>query len=142
MNTARTSHISLFALLLFALCTGTAAQQCVRPAPPGQYLNTPPRQQSMPVRNSDQETMDKMARGTYGRATGMPSKKEDLAIERRYQVQQQIVAQSAQLLILARQLNADASASGENQLSASAVKEAAKIEKLAKSIKNKTMNAH
>ena len=141
MNISRIFQAFLAILLLFALCNGTAAQQCTRPAPPGQSPNMQPRQQSILVRTSDLEILDKMARGTYGHAMDIPGKQHDLAIERRHKLQQQVVTQSARLLVLAQQLNTDATASSAHLLPASAVKEAAQIEKLAKSIKEKTLNA-
>ncbi|HUY82272.1 MAG TPA: hypothetical protein VMU92_11165 [Acidobacteriaceae bacterium] len=62
---------------------------------------------------------------------------EKMAIARNNERQKAIISQSAQLLALAKKLNADASRSNANQLSVTVVKEAAEIEKLAKSIKDK-----
>ncbi|HTV04213.1 MAG TPA: hypothetical protein VME86_02515 [Acidobacteriaceae bacterium] len=62
---------------------------------------------------------------------------ERMAMERNTERQQKIVSESAQLLDLAKKLNADVAKSDKNELSVSVVKEADAIEKLAKSIKDK-----
>lgn len=67
---------------------------------------------------------------------------ERMAIERNHQRQQKIVRQSAQLLALAQKLKADVDKSSPNQLSVAVVKEAAEIEKLAKSIKDHMRNGY
>jgi hypothetical protein len=59
-----------------------------------------------------------------------------MAGERNDQRQQKIVSDSARLLVLAQKFNAEVAASGKNQLTASLVKEAREIEKLAKSVKD------
>ena len=60
-----------------------------------------------------------------------------MAVERNKSRQKQLLAESAQLLALAQKLNSDLAKSTQDQLSVSVVKEADKIAKLAKSIKNK-----
>lgn len=62
---------------------------------------------------------------------------ERMARQRNSDRQKQIVADTAQLLKLAQQLNVDVSKSTKNTLSLDVVKEAGEIEKLAKSIKDK-----
>jgi hypothetical protein len=62
---------------------------------------------------------------------------ERMAIERNIDRQKQIVNDTARLLQLAQQLNADVSKSDKNTLSVAVVKKAEEIEKLAKSIKQK-----
>ncbi len=62
---------------------------------------------------------------------------EQMAIARNAQRQKQIVSESARLLVLAQNLNADVNKSNKDELSISVVKEAEEIEKLAKSIKDK-----
>lgn len=62
---------------------------------------------------------------------------ERMARERNVDRQKAIVADTAQLLKLAQQLNIDVSKSNKDQLSLTVVKEAGEIEKLAKTIKDK-----
>jgi hypothetical protein len=56
--------------------------------------------------------------------------------------EQNIVSDSAHLLALAQKLNAEVARSNKNELSVSVVKEAAEVEKLAKSIKDKMRHGH
>lgn len=60
-----------------------------------------------------------------------------MAMQRNNDRQKQIVNDTARLLQLAQQLNADVSKSDKNTLSVGVVKKAEEIEKLAKSIKQK-----
>lgn len=62
---------------------------------------------------------------------------ERMARQRNTDRQKQIVADTAQLLKLAQQLNIDVSKSNKNTLSLNVVREAGEIEKLAKTIKDK-----
>jgi len=62
---------------------------------------------------------------------------EQMAARRNEDRQKKIVSDSARLLALAQQLNADISKSNKDTLSVPVVKEADEIEKLAKSIKDK-----
>lgn len=62
---------------------------------------------------------------------------ERMARQRNTDRQKQIVADTAQLLKLAQQLNIDVSKSNKNTLSLNVVREASEIEKLAKTIKDK-----
>jgi hypothetical protein len=60
---------------------------------------------------------------------------ERMARERRTQLQKKMVTESNQLLALAQKLNAELASAPGTQATASAFKEAQKIEKLAKSIR-------
>lgn len=62
---------------------------------------------------------------------------ERMARQRNTDRQKQIVADTAQLLKLAQQLNADVSKTNKDTLSLNVVKEASEIEKLAKTIKDR-----
>lgn len=67
---------------------------------------------------------------------------EHMALKRDNARQKQIVADSARLLKLAKQLNADVAKSDVNTLSIPVVKDAAEIEKLAKTIKERMSNGY
>jgi hypothetical protein len=142
MNPTRAIRFSLFGTLFFTLGVAATAQQCNRPAPPGQYANAQAVQRHTPLRADDQQTINEMARGTYGSASGSPGMKEKMAAERREALQQKVTSQSAKLLTLAQKLNADAVASNKDQLSVAVVKEASEIEKLAKSIQGKISHGY
>ena len=72
----------------------------------------------------------------------MGSLNEEMAVERNIARQRTIVGQSDQLLALAIKLKTDVAKSNSDELSVAVVKEAAEIEKLAKSIKNKMRNGY
>lgn len=72
----------------------------------------------------------------------MGSLNEQMAVERNFARQRTIVDQSAQLLLLAGRLKDDVAKSTSDELSVSVIKDAAQIEKLAKSIKNKMRNGY
>lgn len=72
----------------------------------------------------------------------MGSLNEQMAVERNIARQRTIVGQSDQLLTLARKLKANVAKSSSDELSVAVVNEAAEIEKLAKSIKNKMRNGY
>jgi len=59
------------------------------------------------------------------------------AQRRNDQRQQQIVSDTAKLVTLTQQLKTELEKSGNNQMSAAAIKKAEEIEKLAKSVKEK-----
>lgn len=67
---------------------------------------------------------------------------ERMALKRDNARQKQIVTDSAKLLKLAKQLNADVAKSNVNTLSVPVVKEAAEIEKLAKTIKERMSDGY
>ena len=142
MTRTRPIYLVLLAILVLTLCTGATAQQCTRPAPPGAHPSWNAVRLNRARAGDQQQTMRDMNRGTYGHAPELPGKKTDLALRRRQQIQQKVVSQSARLLLLAQQLNTDAATSSTNQISVAVVKEATKIEKLARSIENKTRNSY
>jgi hypothetical protein len=97
----------------------------------GQAQQMPPAQHPVPASpgqapNSSDEN-DPMARRIMGQQ----------AERRNTQRQQDIVNDTAKLLLLAQQLKAEVDKSSKDQLSISVVKKAEEIEKLAKSVKEK-----
>ena len=123
MRFARVFALSPIFLLLLAFCSEPKAhaQQTQVPA----YL--PP---TAPMPNTNTNVGPRL--GPFGRQMA-----ERMARERRNELQKQMVTESTQLLVLAQKLNAELATSTRVQLSVSAIKEAQKIEKLAKSIKAK-----
>lgn len=115
---ARTTALAVIALLIVLAAPSALAQQAnpapTRPSIPGM----------IPMGGNGQLQDPSMHRML-----------ERMARERNDARQKQIVADSARLLKLAKQLNADVAKSNKNTLSVTVVKEAAQIEKLAKSIK-------
>lgn len=101
-------------LLLFPT---TALSQVTAPAPPPGFPSAgpPPRTVDPSMRRMD----------------------EQMAMERNTERQQKIVADTARLLDLAKELNDAVSHSTKNTLSIAVVKKAEEIEKLAKTIKDK-----
>lgn len=142
MTTTRPIHLAFLAILVLALSAGAAAQQCTRPAPPGTHPAWNAGALNHARAGDQQQTMNNMDRGTYGSAPNLPGKTDVLALKRRQLLQQKVVSQSSQILVLAQQLNAYAAESSANQLSVVVVRDAAKIQKLARSIKNKTRNSY
>ncbi|MFZ0661522.1 MAG: hypothetical protein WAM66_02420 [Acidobacteriaceae bacterium] len=67
---------------------------------------------------------------------------ERMAIERNANRQKKIVADTARLLAMAKKLNAEVSRTDKNQLSITVVQQAAEIEKLAKSIKERMRDGY
>lgn len=113
------------ALALLTLCgpaTAYAQQQSQSPVPPVPV---------MPGINPNAPESDPTVR----RMT------EQMSLKRNAQRQQQIVSDTAHLLQLAQQLNADVSKSNKDELSVTVVKDADEIEKLAKSIKDRMRDA-
>lgn len=113
-------------LMLLSLCLlPTAHAQQTNPVPPLQ----------VPVRALGNNTPP-------GSDPLLRSMNEKMALERNAQRQKTIVSQSDELLALARKLKADVAKSNKDELSVSVVREAAEIEKLAKSIKNKMRDGY
>lgn len=136
MKTARTllSLLSFILLLLLALCLAPAYAQTHAPL----TANCTPHSANAYQRNSDQQAMQEMTQDAPPIAgSRTDGAREKLATERSQRRQMKIASESTQLLALAQKLNADLARSSPNQLSVSVVKEAAEIEKLAKSIKTK-----
>ena len=123
MKSARVLTLSPLFLLLLTFCPAPAAhaQQTQVPA----YIPPP-----AGVSNSNGNAAPDP--GPFARHMA-----ERMAKERNKERQKQIVTESAQLLALAQKLNTDIAESTRDQLSISVIKEAVKIEKLAKSIKSK-----
>lgn len=122
MKAAHACVPSFFAFLLLLAASGaahTARAQQMQPA----YI--PP---SLPATTGS---------APPGSDPVMRSMDEKMAIERNNERQRKIVTESEQLLALAKKLNTDVGKSNQNELSVAVVKEAAEIEKLAKSIKDK-----
>lgn len=113
----------LFLMLLLAICPSTAAhaQQSQVPTyfPPNSGIS-----------NSNPNAASN--RGPLERRMA-----ERMAVERNKERQKQMEKESTELVALARRLNADLANSIRARRPKSVRKEAAKIEKLAKSIKNK-----
>ena len=118
MKKTPTLYFSLFSVLVFSLCTFARAQQ--------QY--TPPNAQ-------DQGVMPAMAAGSGQTKPGGAGVSATMTAEHKQGLQNQVTTQSAQLLALAHKLNVDLDKSNANELSVAVVKDAAEIEKLAKSIR-------
>lgn len=135
MPTARALISSLSLPLLLLVTTSAApfaaAQSRSSPAPDTQFhtsvVDVPPPAPDLNANGDASKGSDIFIRQMY----------EKMARERGIQRHKLIVAQSAQLLALAKQLNDDIAKSNKNQLPVPVVKEAAEIEKLAKSIKSK-----
>lgn len=76
------------------------------------------------------------------RDSGVRQMTERMAIERNANRQKKIVADTARLLAMAKKLNAEVSRTDKNQLSITVVQQAAEIEKLAKSIKERMRDGY
>lgn len=122
MNIARTTCIPVSAILLFGLATTANAQQ--QPVAPSAQ---------------DQQAMRTMAAGPAHSGPGNAGMSAQMTTKHNQRLQTQVTTQSAQLLALAHKLNVDLDRSSANELSLAVVRDAAKIEKLAKSIQK---NAH
>ena len=123
MRYARVLTLSPIFLLLLAFCLAPKAR-----AQQTQVPTYSPPTNTMP--HSNRNVGPNI--GPFGRRMA-----EKMARERRKETQKQMVKESTELLVLAQKLNADLASSTSGQLSASAINEAKKIEKLAKSIRNK-----
>jgi hypothetical protein len=112
-------------IALIAVCAILCA-----PASAQRQQNTSSEQPIVPgVNNPNNSTLDQNP--------AMHHMAERMAMERNIDRQKQIVNDTARLLQLAQQLNADVSKSDKDSLSVAVVKKAEEIEKLAKSIKQK-----
>ena len=118
MKKTRALCCSLFCMLVVGLCTVAEAQQ--------QY--TPPTAQQQGI------TQDMATRASHTSA-GSASTSTTNTAGKKPSLQNQVTTQSAQLLALAHKLNVDLDKSNANELSVAVVKDAAEIEKLAKSIR-------
>lgn len=107
--------------LLLALASPSASSQVEQQLPP----SLAPRTNNSPDRDS-----------SYRKMT------ERMAKERNNERQKKIVADTAKLLAMAQKLNDEVSHSTKNELSVDVVKQAAEIEKLAKSIKEKMRDGY
>ena len=122
MKTSRAVCFALFCMLFFGLGTAARAQQ-QQPSP-----------DSEPLR----QMTDRPANSGPNRA-GMS---EEMTVAHSQRLQNTVTTQSAQLLALAHKLNADLDNSNANELSVAVVKDAAEIEKLAKSIRKNAHDLH
>lgn len=93
--------------------------------------------QQTPINNSPPPTIPGLSPNPAQPDSSEARMAEKMARQRNNERQKQIVDDSAHLLKLAQQLNADVSKSNKYTLSLPVVKEAAEIEKLAKTIKDK-----
>lgn len=93
--------------------------------------------QQTPTTNAPEQKLPGLSPNPTQPDNAMAHMSERMARQRNTDRQKQIVADTAQLLKLAQQLNVDVSKSDKNTLSLDVVKEAGEIEKLAKTIKDK-----
>lgn len=108
---------------VMALCPVSAAAQVDQQVPPP--LSPSPRTNNTPDRDTTtRKIIERMAR------------------QRNTERQKKIVADTAKLLAMAQKLNDEVSHSSKNQLSIAVVQQAAEIEKLAKSIKEKMRDGY
>lgn len=124
MNTSRAACFALFYMLLFGLGATARAQQ----------TSPPPRGIAGLHKNSFPSSMGGSIAETNMSAT--------MTAEHGKRLQNEVTTQSAHLLALAHKLNADLDKSNSSELSVAVVKDAAEIEKLAKSIRKNARDLH
>lgn len=122
MNTSRAVCFALFCMLFLGLGTAAMAQQQA------------PRPDNEPMR----QMTDRLAYSGPNRA----GVSQETTATHSQRLPNEVTTQSAQLLALAHKLNADLDKSNANELSVAVVKDAAEIEKLAKSIRKNAHDLH
>src|SRR5215471_3689663 len=113
-----------FVMLVGGVVTVGSQQLPTLPTPARPSAPVSPGQAPNPSDDNDQDAMARRAMVQQ-------------AQRRNDQRQQQIVSDTAKLVTLTQQLKTELEKSGNNQMSAAAIKKAEEIEKLAKSVKEK-----
>ncbi|MGH9588353.1 MAG: hypothetical protein ACRD3F_15490 [Acidobacteriaceae bacterium] len=133
----KTARVNLLPRIVSHLCAGLVLGAVLALCPAGVSAQAADQDSQQTSPHAATET------GPWGSPdTALRKMTERMAKDRNTERQKKIVSDTAKLLAMAKKLNDEVSQSSKNELSIDVVKQAAQIEKLAKSIKEKMRNGY